>query len=191
MNCASRASTTRSRARRRAVEFQSAWPSLSRRASISLRANKQPWPKLPLPYALRTFCGSVVMSNERAPRSRIILVEQPRLTRLHRLDATVEDDLLDMRRHLERIADHAKNIAQEVVFIYEGTDIRHQRKQARQYAQHQRARYAHDQPYNGEHNPDDDHQHDLPAQKCLDAPYGTFQVGAELSDRFNKGIHGA
>jgi len=26
---------------------------------------------------------------------------------------------------LERLADHAKNIAEEVVFVYEGLDIRH------------------------------------------------------------------
>jgi phosphate transport system protein len=33
--------------------------------------------------------------------------------------------LMTISKSLERIADHAKNIAEEVVFLYEGRDIRH------------------------------------------------------------------
>ena len=35
-------------------------------------------------------------------------------------------NLMVISKSLERIADHATNIAEEVVFLYEGTDIRHQ-----------------------------------------------------------------
>jgi phosphate transport system protein len=33
--------------------------------------------------------------------------------------------LMVISKRLERIADHAKNVAEEVVFLYEGRDIRH------------------------------------------------------------------
>ncbi len=35
-------------------------------------------------------------------------------------------DLLSIARNLERIADHATNIAEEIVYLYEARDIRHQ-----------------------------------------------------------------
>jgi phosphate transport system protein len=35
-------------------------------------------------------------------------------------------NLMSVAHNLERIADHATNIAEEIVFIYEGRDIRHQ-----------------------------------------------------------------
>jgi phosphate transport system protein len=35
-------------------------------------------------------------------------------------------NLMVISKSLERIADHAKNIAEEIVFLYEGRDIRHQ-----------------------------------------------------------------
>lgn len=35
-------------------------------------------------------------------------------------------NLMIISKSLERIADHAKNVAEEVVFLYEGRDIRHQ-----------------------------------------------------------------
>jgi phosphate transport system protein len=35
-------------------------------------------------------------------------------------------NLMVISKSLERIADHAKNVAEEVVFLYEGRDIRHQ-----------------------------------------------------------------
>ena len=34
-------------------------------------------------------------------------------------------NLMVVAKGLERLADHAKNIAEEVVFVYEGLDIRH------------------------------------------------------------------
>ena len=35
-------------------------------------------------------------------------------------------NLMVISKSLERIADHAKNVAEEVVFLHEGRDIRHQ-----------------------------------------------------------------
>jgi phosphate transport system protein len=34
-------------------------------------------------------------------------------------------NLMVISKSLERIADHATNVAEEVVYLYEGTDIRH------------------------------------------------------------------
>lgn len=34
-------------------------------------------------------------------------------------------DLILMSRHLERVGDHATNIAQDVIFIVEARDVRH------------------------------------------------------------------
>jgi phosphate transport system protein len=39
-------------------------------------------------------------------------------------------NLMTISKTIERIADHAKNIAEEVVYLYEGRDIRHQNKVA-------------------------------------------------------------
>lgn len=41
-------------------------------------------------------------------------------------------NLMVISKSLERIADHASNIAEEVVFLYEGRDIRHSEKAAKQ-----------------------------------------------------------
>jgi phosphate transport system protein len=39
--------------------------------------------------------------------------------------------LVTMSKGIERIADHAKNIAESVIFLVEGTDIRHRRVEER------------------------------------------------------------
>ena len=39
-------------------------------------------------------------------------------------------DLMLISRHVERIADHAASIAEEVISMVSGRDIRHQRKES-------------------------------------------------------------
>lgn len=39
-------------------------------------------------------------------------------------------NLMVISKSLERIADHATNVAEEVVYLYEGRDIRHSGKAA-------------------------------------------------------------
>ena len=39
-------------------------------------------------------------------------------------------NLMVVAKSLERIADHATNVAEEVVYLYEGNDIRHSNKPA-------------------------------------------------------------
>ena len=39
-------------------------------------------------------------------------------------------DLILISRHVERIADHAASIAEEVISMVSGRDIRHQRKES-------------------------------------------------------------
>ena len=51
------------------------------------------------------------------------------LFREHPDRADVLVHLVTMSKSVERIADHAKNIAERVVFLVEGVDIRHRRVQ--------------------------------------------------------------
>jgi phosphate transport system protein len=50
--------------------------------------------------------------------------------------------LLFIARHLERIADHATNIAEQVIFLVEGDDIRHEKARLRVEAGREQARAA-------------------------------------------------
>jgi phosphate transport system protein len=48
--------------------------------------------------------------------------------------------LLFVARHLERIADHATNVAEQVIFMVMGDDIRHQKAKLRAEMQAEAAR---------------------------------------------------
>jgi len=48
-------------------------------------------------------------------------------------------DLLSATRHLERIADHATNIAEDVIYMIEGDIVRHKAEDYRPQASRQRA----------------------------------------------------
>src|SRR5690606_37810994 len=50
--------------------------------------------------------------------------------REHPADFVAAAHLLTASKSVERIADHAKNVARRVVFVLEGEDLRHRRLQA-------------------------------------------------------------
>lgn len=76
-------------------------------------------------------------------RARRVLAQDEEIDRLHKQnfhaivsllqehpeDAEALAHLITMSKAVERIADHAKNIAEMVVFLIEGVDIRHQKLQ--------------------------------------------------------------
>src|SRR5690606_27476053 len=51
-----------------------------------------------------------------------------RLTRENPTNAEALVHLVTMSKAIERVADHAKNIAESVVFLIEGVDIRHRKR---------------------------------------------------------------
>ena len=55
------------------------------------------------------------------------------LTYMIKDPATVEPalDLILISRHLERIGDHATNVAEDVIFLVEAKDVRHHHEEAK------------------------------------------------------------
>jgi phosphate transport system protein len=60
------------------------------------------------------------------------LVFRELLTHMLRDQATIEPalDLILVSRHLERIGDHATNVAEDVIFMVSARDVRHHQKDA-------------------------------------------------------------
>jgi phosphate transport system protein len=69
---------------------------------------------------------SVLLSDDTVDRLRDAIIEE--LTSFMQKDPSVVPqsiDLILVARHLERIADHATNIAEDVLFLVKGVDVRH------------------------------------------------------------------
>jgi phosphate transport system protein len=49
-------------------------------------------------------------------------------------------DMIWIAKSLERVGDHAKNIAEYVIFVVEGTDVRHRREPGAEAAKPQESR---------------------------------------------------
>lgn len=56
-------------------------------------------------------------------REMFLKVENGIRNDIHRMESLIH--LLSASRHLERIADHATNIAEDVIYMIKGTIVRH------------------------------------------------------------------
>ena len=68
----------------------------------------------------------VLLSDDRVDQLRTSVYRE--LIELMQMDATIVPqgvDLILISRHLERIADHATNIAEDTLFLVKGVDVRH------------------------------------------------------------------
>jgi len=115
-------------------------------ARRSLELNKEPQlkPYVDIPrmaqMGLEMLHGAIDAFVDRQPaKARLIIPRDKEVDalnkQLHRelVSFVIEDpttitralNLMVISKSLERIADHATNVAEEVVYLYEGTDIRH------------------------------------------------------------------
>ncbi|NNF99270.1 MAG: hypothetical protein HKM93_07815 [Desulfobacteraceae bacterium] len=56
---------------------------------------------------------------------KILALHQPVTVDLRFIVAVIKINLLLISRHLERLADHATDIAEEVIYLIEGDIVRH------------------------------------------------------------------
>lgn len=69
-------------------------------------------------------------------RQMYLMVEQAIQTHPRQTESLIH--LLSASRHLERIADHATNIAEDVIYMIEGEIVRHKTEEYKSHVRHQR-----------------------------------------------------